>query len=154
MAGPPNTPRGTGSFQREGPRPDRGPPSTRLAAGCTKLFLAQLFQDSCTPPIRSGLGRWLDIKHPLNKYNITWIKEQSKDSVTGALPHCHRDSYKWLICSRNGLFFLSDSFLCLNIISLNEGPRWCSCGFGKLGGRGFSWVSPQLLQAAFKADIA
>ena len=58
------------------------------------------------------------------------------DLVNPARPRCHWDSYKRLICSRNGLFFSSDSFLSLIIIGLNEEPRRCSCGFVKLGGRG------------------
>lgn len=62
-------------------------------------------------------------------------------------------SYKWLMC-RNGSFFSSDGFLCLIITSLDAGPGGRSCGLGKLGGRGLPRGPPQLLPAAFKADIA
>lgn len=103
---PPYTPGGNPQSPGEGPGPD----------GIPKHHAGSRRHKAVNSPVvpgwlhashqEQGLGDGLDSKHPLNKYSIVCIKEPSKDQVTCALPCCRWDSYKWLMCGRNGLFSL------------------------------------------------
>lgn len=68
--------------------------------------------------------------------------------MTHVLPRCQWDSYKWLICSRNELFFFSDDFLYLGIISSNAGRGKVAVGFSRFEEGGFRGVTPICKQAS------
>lgn len=91
------------------------------------------------------MGDTQDTEHPRSKY---------KSKVPAASHAVPGTPNKWLICSKNELFFFSDGVLCLGRTSLSAEPGAVAVGVGELeggfrGGRG----PPQLLQAASKADI-
>lgn len=97
------------------------------------MFRAQLSQDSCGPAVRSGT--W----ETHGTLSTPGISTRARcPTASHAVPGTPN---KWLICSRNELFFFSDGFLCLGRTSLSAEPGAVAVGVGELEG-GFHGVCP------------
>lgn len=144
-----------------------GAPRPHLEAGLTPRGPAApgrlpKHQAVCNPVVPGELRAWqergsgegLDGRSaPLNTYTVTWVTRER--GLGGRRLRCgHWAPTSGSCAEMDRSFFSSDGFLCLIITSLDAGPGGRSCGLGKLGGRGLPRGPPQLLPAAFKADIA